>query len=89
MAVNVQAKRMRFWGKLLTNTQDYYIAQGISTKPNNTELLPGMEKQGEGANYYTYWVTHNYLEEWHELPLVTPEQVRVSRQIKHILTGDL
>jgi len=50
---------MRFWGKLLTNTQDYYIAQGISTKPNNTELLPGMEKQGEGANYYTYWVTHN------------------------------
>jgi len=27
---------MRFWGKLLTKTQDYYIAQGISTKPNNT-----------------------------------------------------
>lgn len=70
---------MRFWGKIMTSTEDYYVAQGISTKQNNTELSPGMEKQGEGANYYSYWVTHNCkqwfdadLEEWNELPLVTP-----------------
>lgn len=73
----------------MTKTQDYYVAQGVSSKPNNTELQAGMEKQGEGANYYTYWVTHNYLEEWNELPLITPQQLVASKQVKHILTGNL
>jgi len=29
------------------------------------------------------------LDDWFELPLVTPEQIRVARQIKHIFSGDL
>lgn len=49
-----------------------------------------MEKLKEGANYHVYWVTQNILSgPWHELPFVTPEQVRNSRLIKKILTGDL
>lgn len=31
------------------------------------------EPKGEGANTYTYFVAHNILDEWFELPLVTPE----------------
>ena len=49
-----------------------------------------MEKYLTGANYYSYWVNHNSLGmNWLELPLVTPEQIRVSRLIKHIFTGNL
>lgn len=27
--------------------------------------------------------------EWYELPLVTPEQVKVARQIKYMFSGDI
>lgn len=59
LAMSVKAKRMRFWGKIQTREQDYYVIQGFSQKVNNTDLAVGMEKVGEGANYYTFWVTHN------------------------------
>jgi len=49
----------------------------------------GSENKGEGANTYTYWVTHDVLDEWFELPLITAEQVRSSRNIKYVFTGDL
>lgn len=55
-----------------------------------------MERQGEGANYYSYWVSHNCksfitqdLGDWIELPLITPQQLRGARQIKQIMTGNL
>jgi hypothetical protein len=38
----------------------------------------------------TYWVTTDLLYgEWKELPIVSPEQLNVSRRIKYIFTGDL
>jgi len=37
----------------------------------------------------TYWVTHSALEEWIELPVITPKQIIASRLIKYMFTGDL
>lgn len=36
-----------------------------------------------------YWVTDNVLEDWLQLPDILPEQVLVSRMIKHVFTGNL
>lgn len=36
-----------------------------------------------------YSYLYPVLDEWKELPLVSPAQIRASRQIKHYFTGDL
>lgn len=48
-----------------------------------------MEKRGEGVNKLVYWVTDNILEDWIQLPDVKPAHIKVAKQIKHILTGNL
>ena len=48
-----------------------------------------VEQKGSGINSLSYWVTSSLSEEWVELPLVTPEQLRLSRQIKYVFKGDL
>lgn len=40
-------------------------------------------------NSYSFWVTTDPLDGWIELPLVSSEQVRVSRQVKLVLSGNL
>lgn len=65
------------------------MAEGITPNLYQDEIPPDCEPKGEGANTYTFWVTHDVLGEWHELPLVTPQQIRAARQIKYIFTGDL
>ena len=41
-------------------------------------------------NYYSFWVTNNIFDDkWIELPLITPEQVKVARKIKKGFSGDL
>ena len=48
-----------------------------------------MEAPGSGVNKYTYFVTSNELGEWKRLPDLLPDEIGISRQIKHIFTGDL
>ena len=49
-----------------------------------------MEKYRKGANFYSFWVCQQILsEDWYELPLVSPQQIKISRQIKHVFTGRL
>ena len=47
------------------------------------------EKRGEGVNSLVYWVTDNLLSDWIQLPDASPEQLIVSRMIKHVFTGAL
>lgn len=54
-----KAERVRFWGKMLTQTKDYFIAQGYTKYSHNDEPTGNMEKAKEGANYHVYWVTQN------------------------------
>ncbi|XP_034650214.1 LOW QUALITY PROTEIN: radial spoke head protein 4 homolog A [Drosophila subobscura] len=44
---------------------------------------------GVGCNRYSYFVVNSLSDDWIELPIVTPRQVVISRQIKKFLTGDL
>ncbi|EGR33145.1 radial spoke head protein, putative [Ichthyophthirius multifiliis] len=89
LAQQTNASQIRFWGKILTSGKDYYVAEGITSNQNADVLLKDAEPKGYGANTYTFWVAHNVLEEWFELPLVIPEHVTSARKIKYIFTGDL
>lgn len=55
----VNAKQLRFWGKIMTRKQDYFVVQGVSLKQNKTEVKSNTEKSGVGVNEYTYWVTQD------------------------------
>ena len=37
------------------------------------------------------FICNNYLvlTDWNELPLITPEQVQVTREVKYVFTGNL
>lgn len=47
------------------------------------------ETVGSGANRFSYFVVNSVSDDWMELPMVTPSQIQVSREIKKFLTGDL
>lgn len=48
------------------------------------------ETFGEGSNRFLYYVSNKpFGNTWHELPLVTPKDICVSKKIKKALTGDL
>lgn len=88
LAVKNNVKEIRFWGKIL-GRKDYYVIQGISNQPYPKEGSKDSEQYGVGVNSYSYWVANNILGDWTELPLVTPAQVRASREFKYIFSGNL
>jgi radial spoke head protein 4A len=65
------------------------VAEGVTSHLYQDIMDSNVEPKGEGVNTYTYYVTHDVLLDWFELPLVTPEQIIKAREIKHIFTGDL
>lgn len=64
------------------------VAPLPKVKPKQNIDIPP-ELVGEGLNRYTYFVVKNLSDDWFELPIVTPKQINVSRQIKKFLTGNL
>ncbi len=88
LAIEQQAKSIRFWGKVL-GYRDYWVVQGSSGKPYLDEPMEGGEKYGVGVNTYSYWVASDPLGQWTELPLVSPQQVAASRTFKYVFTGQL
>lgn len=85
------AKELRFWGKIYATQRDYYVAEGLieGAGKEDVERPHDFEPRGEGINKLTYWVTHSPLEDWVELPDATPQQIKASRSIKKMLTGNL
>jgi radial spoke head protein 4A len=96
------AKNLKFWGKIQGKKCDYYVAMGEVSKEFKDELPLNWEPRGQGINKFTYWVTDDLFEKWIELPLISPEHVKVSRyfllsffsikfqrKIKYIFSGDL
>ena len=71
-----EIKELRFWGKIYGSEKDYYIAMGTTTKKYKDDISPEWEPRGKGVNQYTFWVTHNVLESWVELPLISPDHVK-------------
>ena len=91
LAEKNKVKEIRFRGKILGSNLDYYVVQGVVGEMLTLEdTVKGGEKRGEGINYYTFWVANNLISaEWIELPLITPEHVKVARKIKKYFTGHL
>lgn len=85
------AQSIRFWGKIYGREKDYYVAEGILENTGREDITrpKGFEKRGTGLNKYTYWVTDSILEDWVELPDVTPQQIQQGRLIKKLFTGRL
>jgi len=78
LAIENKAKQLRFWGKIL-GLRDYWVIQGTTTRKNTDEYAKNVEPAGSGINTYSYWVAHDLLGKWIELPVITPEQLKASR----------
>ena len=81
---------VRFWGKLATQSGDYFVAEMANTEfPEDNDVLQ-MEST-DGPNKYTYYVSKSPSggDSWTALPNVTPAQIVAARQIKRFLTGSL
>jgi len=72
---------MRFFGKIHGTEKDYYIVE--TTVPEGEEAggdtTPDVEAKGTGVNVYTYYVTHDSMSEWVQLPDLTPKELAASR----------
>jgi len=84
----VEARSMRFWGKVIGRSGDYYVVQGENPEPPSNEDIKVLEGL-EGANKYAFWVCKHAGGAWTKLPNVAPEAIVVARQIKRFFTGDL
>lgn len=85
------ASSIRFWGKIYGREKDYYVAEGTLDGAGREDIPrpKGFERRGTGLNKFTYWVTDSVLDDWVELPDVTPQHIQQSRTIKKLLTGRL
>jgi len=82
----------RFWGKIQAMNSEYWIVEvKLAEYPEAAEDQPPKhEDPGKGANEFVYFVTTNIENgEWVRLKDVTPEQIKKSRQIHRLFTGDL
>ena len=84
----VEARSLRFWGKITGRSGDYYVVQGDNPEPPSAEEIKTIEG-GEGVNKYAFWVCMYAGGPWTRLPDTTPESIIVARQIKRFFTGDL
>jgi len=91
LAADSQANTLRFFGMIRGTQKDYYIAEGEvgEGEDDGVEKPPEFEAKGTGVNKFTYWVSHSSFGAWHKLPDLSPDDIRASRTIKVLFTGDL
>lgn len=94
LALEKQAKYIRFFGKIFGTQKDYYIAEaeveaGEEAAGEGAEGQPEQEEKGVGVNKYSYFVAHSSLSSWTKLPDLTIKDLQASRNIKVMFTGDL
>jgi radial spoke head protein 4A len=92
LAAESQATSLKFFGMIRGTQKDYYIAEGEVGEGDGEgdgEKPPEFEAKGTGVNKFTYWVSHSSFGAWHKLPDLSPSDIRASRTIKVLFTGDL
>lgn len=89
--LNDNLQFLNFWGKIYGQEDDYFILQGKAKEAKSKIKYSNDEEPfgQEGRNNYIFWVANNSLAEWFELPMITAEQLRVSRLFKYIFKGRL
>eukprot|EP00939_MAST-03C_sp_MAST-3C-sp1_P000805 g805.t1 len=82
---------LRFWGKILGTSADYYVCQGkySSDSDEETEESANSETGPNSPNAFTYWVSNSLADEWVRLPNVKASEIIAARQIRRFLTGNL
>lgn len=93
MAGESGAGKLRFFGKIRGTDNDYYIAEGEveggGEEEEGEEKPADFEPNGTGVNKCTYWVSHSSFGKWTKLPDLSPKDIKASRDIKVLFTGDL
>jgi radial spoke head protein 4/6 len=95
LAAKHPVRALRFWGKVLGTSADYYVAECEADAPEDEPeeakdaLGNVIQRTGEGPNKHVYFVCHAIGDEWERLPNVTPHQVVVARKIRRFFTGRL
>lgn len=88
------ATKVDFWGKIFTSSLDYFILK-VKVEPKDeeeeAEITEDHEIEGTGINTNLFYVSTNLLDfkSWTKLPLITSKQMRQSREMKYIFSGDL
>ena len=87
---------LRFFGKVLGTSADYYVAEATYAEPPENEVDEAAvpldvptEESGTGCNAFVYFVTNDPADEWSVLPDVTPQQIVSSTKIRKYFTGSL
>lgn len=91
LAANSGANQLRFWGKIYGTNKDYYVVEGMKDggEEEGEGADPNIEKRGDGVNQYVYWVSESVVDEWIQLPDLSPNDLSSSRRIKVLFSGDL
>lgn len=91
LATKTGATQLKFFGKITGTDADYYIAEAQveAEEEDEKEHEPDFEPKGTGVNRYTYFVTCDSLSQWTKLPDLEPSQIKASRLIKCLFTGNL
>lgn len=69
------AKSIQLFGKILCTQQDYWVAQGVLLDAEEVPKNPIQEIRGKGVNGTVFWVTHNLMGDWIQLPDAEPQHI--------------
>lgn len=83
------ASSIKFFGKILCSQKDYWVAQGTLNVQEQMPINPIQELRGKGVNETVFWVTHDLMNDWVQLPDAQPEHLICAKLIKKQLTGNL
>jgi len=73
LAMMSGASSIKFFGKILCTNRDYWVAQGTLNVQEQKPSNPIQELRGKGVNETVFWVTHNLMNDWVQLPDAQPE----------------
>jgi len=68
LARETGASQLKFFGKVFGQKQDYWVAQGNLKQAEEAPQSRSQEARGQGANATVFWVTHNVMSDWIQLP---------------------
>ena len=91
LAKKIEAKNIKFWGIIYGISKDYVIVEVTKEGGEEaaSELPPDQEPRGSGTNQFVYYVTDSIGNDWIPLPDTSPKFIKLSRDIRHVFTGNL
>jgi len=89
LAVTSSASSIKLFGKIQGTEADYWVAQGVLKEAEEVPTNKKQEIRGKGTNAIVFWVTHNLMNDWIQLPECQPEHIIAAKMIVRTMTGNL